>query len=85
MNSIKQRLLTNWHLMRIMRMAIGIWLLVVAIQTHDWAVGLFSGFFLYQALTDTGCCGSRACYAPDNKTITKTKEITSEIEYEEIK
>jgi hypothetical protein len=82
MNSIKQKLFTNWHLMRIMRLAIGLWMLVVGIQTRDWAVGLFSTFFLYQAITDTGCCGSQACNTPS---VRKKEEIVSEIEYEEVK
>lgn len=83
MSVIKQRLLTNWHLMRIMRLAIGVWMLVMAVQTRDWVVGMFSAFFLYQAVTDTGCCGSKGCYAPpvDNK----SKPLTEEVEYEEIK
>lgn len=84
MDSIKQRLLTNWHLMRIMRLAIGVWLLVVGIQTHDWAVGLFSVFFLYQAFTDTGCCGTQGCYTSAAKPMVK-KEGTEDIEYEEVK
>jgi hypothetical protein len=70
--------------MRIMRLAIGVWLLVVGIQTHDWAVGLFSIFFLYQAVTDTGCCGTQGCYTPSGKTAAK-KEGTEDIEYEEVK
>jgi hypothetical protein len=82
MNTIKQRLLTNWHVMRIVRLAIGVWMLVVAVQTRDWVVGLFSAFFLYQAVTDTGCCGSQGCYAPP---VRKAKALTEEVEYEEIK
>jgi hypothetical protein len=84
MDSIKQRLLTNWHLMRIIRLAIGVWLLVVGIQTHDWPVGLFSIFFLYQAVTDTGCCGTQGCYTSASKPAAK-REGTEDIEYEEVK
>lgn len=83
MNSLKQKLLTHWHLGRILRMALGIWLLVAGIQSHDWIVGLFSLFFLYQAATDTGCCGSQGCYTPAAKP--GKKNGTEDIEYEEIK
>ena len=67
MSTLRQRLFTNWHLMRISRAAIGIMMLVMGIQNKDWAIGLFSIFFLYQAVTDTGCCGSRECYIPPGK------------------
>ena len=87
MSTLKQRLFTNWHLMRIFRAAIGIMMLVMGIQNKDWAIGLFSIFFLYQAVTDTGCCGSQGCYNPPgrvNKDIAHTEQ-TEEVEYEEIK
>ena len=82
MESIKQMLFTNWHLMRIVRLAIGIWLLAAGIQYHDWVSGTFSLFFLYQAVTDTGCCGSKGCYAPAKRS---AKQTTEDIEYEEVK
>jgi hypothetical protein len=86
MNTLKQRLLTNWSLPRIMRLGIGTMLLVMGIQSRDWAMGLFSVFFLYQAVTDTGCCGSGACYAPPaSKNKMTASEGEKEIEYEEIK
>ena len=85
MNSLKQRLLTNWHLMRIMRMAIGLWLLVFGIQAHDWASGLFSLFFIYQGVTDTGCCGAQGCYTPKRRSNNIVPQIPEDTEYEEIK
>ena len=61
MSHIKQKLLTNWHIMRIMRTGIGVMLLVTGIYSRDWAMGLFSVFFLYQGVMNTGCCGSGNC------------------------
>jgi hypothetical protein len=80
----KERLLTDWHLMRIVRMAIGIWMLVIAIQTRDWMVSVVSLFFLYQGVTNTGCCGSQGCYTPSRRNTYRTGH-TDEIEFEEIK
>ena len=82
MSALKERLLTNWHLMRIMRLGIGIMMLVMGIQSRDWALGLFSSFFLFQAITNTGCCGSQACNAPVRRSAIKKE---AEIEYEEVK
>lgn len=82
MNTLKYKLLNNWSIARMVRLAIGLWLAVLGIQSSDWAIGLFGGFFLYQALTDTGCCSSGAC-APQHSN-TKA-EGTETIEFEEIK
>ena len=64
MTGLKERIVANWDLLRIMRMGIGLMMLVMAFQSRDWALGLFSGFFLYQAITNTGCCGARGCNTP---------------------
>ncbi len=83
MNTWKQRLLTNWHLMRMVRLGLGLMMLVMGIQSKEWAIGLFSVFFLYQAITDTGCCGSSGCNTPVRKS--RTPSDATPIEYEEIK
>ena len=85
MNTLKQRMLTNWDLMRIVRLGIGIMMLVMGIQAKDWALGLFSTFFLYQAITGTGCCGSRACDAPVGTSTKNNWKESTPIEYEEVK
>ena len=87
MSTLKQRLFTNWHLARLFRLGIGIMMLVVGIQNKDWMIGLVSAFFLYQAVTDTGCCGSQRCYTPKiRKTADPIGSVQEEtIEYEEIK
>ena len=73
--------------MRIMRLGIGIMLLVMGIQSRDWVMGLFSVFFLYQAVTDTGCCGTAGCNTPRDRIRVSNKDtdLTNIIEYEEIK
>jgi hypothetical protein len=73
MSTLKQRVLTNWHLMRIIRLGLGIWMLVMAIQSKDIAIGLFSAFFLYTAIAGVGCCGPNGCYVPD-RVVSKEKK-----------
>jgi len=82
MNTFKQRLLTNWHPMRMIKLVFGIWAGVQAIQVHEMFIGIFSVFFLYQAIFDAGCCGTQSCYAPPVK---KKADSTDVTEYEEIK
>ncbi len=70
MSAFKERLFANWHLMRIMWLGIGIMMIVGGIQGRDWAMGLFSVFFLYQAVMNKGCCGDLAC---DNRRVAHKK------------
>lgn len=84
MNGLRQRLFTNWHLMRIVRTAIGVWMLVMAIQSRDWAVGLFGAFFLYQGIADVTCCGANGCYTSGRR-IAGSAKTNSDFEYEEVK
>ena len=83
MDTLKQRLFTNWHLMRVIRLGLGIWVLVMAIQSKDWVMGIFSAFFIYTALAGVGCCGPQGCYVPDAKAAHTAK--TCDAVYEEIK
>lgn len=69
--------------MRIVRLALGIWMAIIAVKNIDWIVGLGSIFFLYQAVTDTGCCNTQTCYRPP--VTDRNKKNIDEIEFEEVK
>jgi len=79
--TIKQTLFSQWNLIRWIRLAAGIFLAVQAVQLHDAIAGFLSFIFLFQAVTNTGCCGVSGCAVP---TTTKTSNPTNEVEYEEI-
>ena len=81
METIRQTLFSNWHLMRWLRLAFGIIFMVQAIQMHDMFVGAIAGFFLFTAITNIGCCGARSCAVPTQK---GTEKSTEEISYEEL-
>lgn len=82
MNALIQKLTADWHPMRIIKLVFGIWALVQAFQMHDYLIGLFGLFFLYQSITNTGCCGNQGCYKPPVHKTTNSNNFT---EYEEIK
>lgn len=67
--------------MRIIRAALSIMLILQSIQISQWPVGLLGGMLLFQAITNTGCCGAAGCSVPVNK---KNQNIDT-IEYEEVK
>jgi len=77
-------LLSNWHFMRLLRMAIGLFLVWQMVQRPDIFTGLVAGVFMFQAITNTGCCGASGCSVPEtgNKTASR---LNKEIEYEDIK
>jgi len=78
----KATLLTDWNFMRILRLGLGIYIAVQAVETHSILSGIFAGFFIFQAITNTGCCGSNGCAVPTKKSNTDKIE---EIAYEEVK
>ena len=63
--TIKKHLLTNWHPMRWVALGIGIFLAANGIMAGEPALGLLSLFFLFQAVTNTGCmvghCAGGSC------------------------
>jgi hypothetical protein len=81
MSSLKRMVLTGWNAGRVMQAVIAVIIGIAAIVMGDVMLGLFSAFFLFQALTNTGCCGTAGCYVPPRH----TKARASETEYEEIK
>jgi hypothetical protein len=67
MNYLKRQLLSGWHLARWIRLALGIILLVQAIDTREYFFGAIGLLLLYQALTNTGCCATGAWTVPPAK------------------
>ena len=64
---MKQLLFTNWHLMRWVRLAFGLFSLQQAFQYREILFGIMATFFLFQAIFNTGC-GLNGCAIPKNKT-----------------
>jgi hypothetical protein len=81
METIKQTLFTNWHFMRWLRLGLGLVIGIQAIQNHEPVLGLLSAFLLFQAVTNTGCCGANGCAVPTSK---KPSHKQEEIEFEEL-
>lgn len=67
MITLKQRLFSNWHLMRIVRLILSVVLGVMAYQGKDAAMGGLALFFLITTITGVGCCGPQGCSIPDRR------------------
>jgi hypothetical protein len=73
---IIKRILVGWNLVRGLRLLIGVYFAVQAIETLEIFSGVIAAFFLYQAITNTGCCGTSGCAVPNAKNNTdKPKEV----------
>jgi len=73
---IIKRILVGWNLIRGLRLVIGAYFAVQAIETLEIFSGIIAAFFLYQAITNTGCCGANACAVPNAKNNTdQPKEV----------
>ena len=77
-----QTLLTGWHFMRWIRLVAGLFIGIQSIQTHDAISGAIGAFFLFQAVTNTGCCGAEGCAVPITK---KGDDSIDDVHYEELK
>jgi hypothetical protein len=58
---IKETLFSGWHFVRWLRLVLGIFIAMQAIETKDALSGLIAAFFLFQAVSNTGCCGTDSC------------------------
>lgn len=86
MDSIKKKInLSNWHATRFLVLSIGVFLAIVALIYKEALTGLFSAFFFYQAITNTGCLVSQSCGVIEKKNTSNNSDKESEIQFTEIK
>ncbi len=77
---MKQTILSNWTLMRLLRLGMGIAILVQAVITKDMLFAFAGIIFTVMPVFNIGCCGTAGCAAPPPKKQETAKEIT----YEEV-
>ena len=69
--------------MRVLRLALGIFVVVQGIITHDWVFAAAGGFLAVMPILNIGCCGASGyCAAPPPR---KMNEEPKDISYEEIR
>lgn len=77
-----QNITKNWNIFRVLRLALGIFLMTEAIRTGAWFMTLFAAVMIIMPLLDIGCCAGGNCAVPDRKA---ESGKVQEVEYEEIK
>jgi len=79
---MKQRIFSGWNFMRFLRLGIGAYFAVQTVETMEIFSGLIAAFFLFQAITNTGCCGANACAMPNVKDNMQKPEVVEYIKVE---
>ncbi len=67
MSTLTERLFTNWHFARWLKLGMGLFMLTWSIQTADWSLAAIAGLFIFMAATNSGCCGAQGCTVPNKK------------------
>lgn len=67
--------------MRVLRLALGIFIIVQGIQAKEWWLVVLGGLFSLMPLLNIGCCGVSGCNTPISKSNKKVEDIT----FEEVK
>ncbi|MEJ5994500.1 hypothetical protein WG904_08725 [Pedobacter sp. Du54] len=78
---MKAMLFKNWNFMRILRLAMGIFIITQGVLAKEWALGIMGGLFTFLAILNIGCCGTSACNTPNKS----RKHQIEEISFEEVK
>lgn len=73
--------LKNWNFLRILRLAIAIFIIYQGIQSKEWMFILAGAIFAIMPLFNVGCCGTSSCNVP----ISKTNKNLEDITYEEVR
>ena len=77
-----QTLLSNWNFFRILRVALGVFILVQGVVTRDTFSIIIGSVFAGLAIFNIGCCGAGGCNTTPNKK--PTISSIENIEYEEV-
>ena len=67
--------------MRVLRLALGIFIIVQGVQAKGWLFIALGGLFSLMPLLNIGCCGASSCNTPVSKSNKKVEDIT----YEEVR
>jgi len=77
---MKQVLLSNWNLIRVVRLIMGVAIVVQAIMVKDILFGAMGLLLTALPLFNLGCCTTGYCAPPVPKQVSDDKEIA----YEEV-
>jgi hypothetical protein len=61
LSDLKNRMMTGWGLMRVVRLVLALILIVQAFTNSEFLFVVLGTVLLFQAVFDYGCCGTGKC------------------------
>ena len=74
-------LVSGWNVMRVIRLALGILVIIQSISEKNYMLTVAGGLFAVLALINVGCCGANGCAV--NPRVNKN-DLKKEGVYEEV-
>lgn len=74
-------LMSDWNVMRVIRLALGILVIIQSISEKNYMLTFAGGLFAFLALINVGCCGANGCAV--NTRVSKS-DLKKEAVYEEV-
>lgn len=75
---MKQTILRDWNFIRFLRLVLGLGVVIQAVVSKNWGVGLLGLYFTILPLFNIGCCGAGGCYTPLNQSAKPDTKIAGE-------
>lgn len=73
--------LSNWNFMRVLRLALGIFIIVQGVKDQQWLLAIMGALFSLMPIFNIGCGGTSSCATPTSR----SNRTIEEVSYEEIK
>jgi len=80
--SLKYRIQHDWNIIRLVRLAFSVIIMIQAFQVQEPLLAVLGGIFLFQATFNYGCCAGGAC---PNRPVSAGKDGLEQTDYTEIK
>lgn len=80
LENLKNRLIKGWSLMRFIRLALALIIIIQAVTSSEILFAVLGGFLLFQAIFNYGCCGAGGCDISHNASNPKSsgmKEVVT--------
>ncbi|MCQ4139143.1 hypothetical protein [Chryseobacterium sp. EO14] len=74
-------LFKNWNFVRLLRLAMGIFLTIEAVKSGMWFLIITGVIFTVMPLLNIGCCSGGSC----SVSVKNMEQTHDEVDYEEIK
>lgn len=77
------RVFSNWNLMRVLRLLLGVFIIGEGVNSHEWFFILLGALFTLMPIFNFGCCANNSCQTSINKG--NTDENNDDVIFEEVK